>query len=169
MTKRGGQSDEPYDDPDHRSPGAAVRRRGLVLAEPEMKPRGTWVAARQPMCKLLFRHLGSFRESLDDGMVAHLEKHGKSGGHALRAAVLGARDGLVSNFTLVVGVAGGNLPAKTILLTGLASLLAGRGHRVALGGRGSWRRKPTSGGSVAIASCGCSKQCWMNKRHRARM
>ncbi|MEN6544797.1 MAG: VIT1/CCC1 transporter family protein [Armatimonadia bacterium] len=58
-------------------------------------------------------------------MAAHLEKHSKSGGNALRAAVLGASDGLVSNFTLVMGVAGANLPAKSILLTGLAGLLAG--------------------------------------------
>jgi VIT1/CCC1 family predicted Fe2+/Mn2+ transporter/rubrerythrin len=47
------------------------------------------------------------------------------GGNALRAAVLGANDGLVSNLSLVMGVAGAELGSSTILLTGLAGLLAG--------------------------------------------
>ena len=47
------------------------------------------------------------------------------GGNALRAAVLGANDGLVSNMSLVMGVAGADANPKTILLTGLAGLVAG--------------------------------------------
>jgi VIT1/CCC1 family predicted Fe2+/Mn2+ transporter len=47
------------------------------------------------------------------------------GGNALRAAVLGANDGLVSNLSLVMGVAGADLAGHTILVTGLAGLLAG--------------------------------------------
>ena len=47
------------------------------------------------------------------------------GGNALRAAVLGANDGLVSNLSLVMGVAGADLAPRTILVTGLAGLLAG--------------------------------------------
>jgi VIT1/CCC1 family predicted Fe2+/Mn2+ transporter len=42
-----------------------------------------------------------------------------------RAAVFGANDGLVSNLALVLGVAGGGLPSGSVLLTGLAGLLAG--------------------------------------------
>jgi len=42
-----------------------------------------------------------------------------------RAAVFGANDGLVSNLALVLGVSGGGVAANTILLTGLAGLLAG--------------------------------------------
>jgi VIT1/CCC1 family predicted Fe2+/Mn2+ transporter len=58
--------------------------------------------------------------------VARLEgRHRTAGGNALRAAVLGANDGLVSNLALVMGVAGANLPGKTILITGFAGLLAG--------------------------------------------
>ena len=48
-----------------------------------------------------------------------------SGGNALRAAVLGASDGLTTNLSLVMGVAGANLPGHTILFTGLAGMLAG--------------------------------------------
>ena len=45
----------------------------------------------------------------------------------LRAAVLGANDGLVSNFSLVMGVAGAQLHNTQILITGLAGLAAGAG------------------------------------------
>ena len=42
-----------------------------------------------------------------------------------RAAVFGANDGLVSNLSLVLGVAGAGADTATVLLTGLAGLLAG--------------------------------------------
>jgi VIT1/CCC1 family predicted Fe2+/Mn2+ transporter len=43
----------------------------------------------------------------------------------MRAAVLGANDGLVSNFCLIMGVAGAGTGNKAILLTGFAGLIAG--------------------------------------------
>jgi len=51
--------------------------------------------------------------------------HRRLGGNALRAAVLGANDGLSSNLSLVMGVAGASIDSHTILLTGVAGLLAG--------------------------------------------
>jgi vacuolar iron transporter family protein len=48
-----------------------------------------------------------------------------SSGNDLRAAVLGANDGLVSNFCLVMGVAGAGAVNRTVLITGLAGLVAG--------------------------------------------
>jgi VIT1/CCC1 family predicted Fe2+/Mn2+ transporter len=42
-----------------------------------------------------------------------------------RAAVFGANDGLLSNLSLVLGVSGGGASTATVLLTGLAGLLAG--------------------------------------------
>ena len=50
---------------------------------------------------------------------------GLLGGGNLRAAVLGANDGLVSNFSLVMGVAGGSGDPTIVLLAGIAGLLAG--------------------------------------------
>jgi len=47
------------------------------------------------------------------------------GGNALRAAVLGANDGLVSNFCLIMGVAGAGGARTAILIAGVAGLLAG--------------------------------------------
>ena len=54
-------------------------------------------------------------------------RHRAASGNALRAAVLGANDGLLSNFSLVMGVTGAQVSADTILVTGLAGLLAGAG------------------------------------------
>jgi VIT1/CCC1 family predicted Fe2+/Mn2+ transporter len=43
----------------------------------------------------------------------------------LRPAVFGVMDGLVSNFALIAGVAGGGAPAGTVALAGFAGLVAG--------------------------------------------
>ncbi len=69
---------------------------------------------------------GSVPGGLEGSAVARLEgRHRAIGGNALRAAVLGANDGLVSNLSLVMGVAGAELSNQAILITGLAGLLAG--------------------------------------------
>ncbi|MCB0515808.1 MAG: VIT1/CCC1 transporter family protein [Chitinophagales bacterium] len=52
-------------------------------------------------------------------------RHNSVDGNALRAAVLGANDGLVSNMSLVMGVAGAAVSNENILITGFAGLLAG--------------------------------------------
>lgn len=58
--------------------------------------------------------------------IARFEtRHRSVGGNALRAAVLGGNDGLVSNFSLVMGVAGATQGQQGVLLAGLAGLLAG--------------------------------------------
>jgi VIT1/CCC1 family predicted Fe2+/Mn2+ transporter len=58
--------------------------------------------------------------------TAQLEgRHRLGGGNALRAAVLGANDGLVSVLSLTMGAAGANLPGHGVLITGIAGLLAG--------------------------------------------
>jgi VIT1/CCC1 family predicted Fe2+/Mn2+ transporter len=63
---------------------------------------------------------------LEGSALARLEgRHRAMGGNALRAAVLGANDGLVSNLSLVMGVAGAELAGRSILITGFAGLLAG--------------------------------------------
>ena len=76
------------------------------------------------------RLLGQITRTAPLGMegssLAQLEgRHRATGGNALRAAVLGANDGLVSNLSLVMGVAGASMSGKAILITGIAGLLAG--------------------------------------------
>lgn len=51
--------------------------------------------------------------------------HLTSSGGSLRAAVFGVNDGLVSNFSLVMGFAGAEARPEYILLAGVAGLLAG--------------------------------------------
>jgi VIT1/CCC1 family predicted Fe2+/Mn2+ transporter len=58
-------------------------------------------------------------------MRRHKERHHTTRIGWLRAAVLGANDGIVSVSSLVVGVAAARTPPREILLAGLAGLIAG--------------------------------------------
>lgn len=58
-------------------------------------------------------------------LVRFEKRHRSVGGNALRAAVLGGNDGLVSNFSLVMGIAGATSGQNEVLLAGVAGLLAG--------------------------------------------
>jgi VIT1/CCC1 family predicted Fe2+/Mn2+ transporter len=51
--------------------------------------------------------------------------HRDISGGAARAAVFGVSDGLLSNVSLILGVAGANPPASVVRLAGLAGLVAG--------------------------------------------
>ena len=53
------------------------------------------------------------------------DHHRDVNGGWLRPAVFGVTDGLVSNFSLIAGMAGGHAAHQTIVLTGLAGLVAG--------------------------------------------
>lgn len=91
---------------------------------------GQSVAAMQAQERSHARLLRQISNSTTGGLagaaLAQIEGRRRSaGGNALRAAVLGANDGLVSNLSLVMGVAGAELAGQTVLITGLAGLLAG--------------------------------------------
>ncbi|MFZ6815571.1 VIT1/CCC1 transporter family protein [Undibacterium sp. Rencai35W] len=55
----------------------------------------------------------------------HLERHKLENVNWLRAAVLGANDGIVSASSLLLGVATAHATHHTMLITGIASLVAG--------------------------------------------
>ncbi|HEX8777602.1 MAG TPA: VIT1/CCC1 transporter family protein [Rhodanobacter sp.] len=57
--------------------------------------------------------------------AARGHSHRARSGNTLRAAVLGANDGLVSNVSLVMGMAGAATSDRAVLLAGLAGLVAG--------------------------------------------
>jgi VIT1/CCC1 family predicted Fe2+/Mn2+ transporter len=77
-------------------------------------------------------HVKILRSILDNdtriagSQLSRFEKRHRSvGGNAIRAAVLGGNDGLVSNFSLVMGIAGATVAQTGVLLAGMAGLLAG--------------------------------------------
>lgn len=58
-------------------------------------------------------------------MMRHSEKHRTHRVGWLRAAVLGANDGIISTASLILGVAAASVSQQTLLLTGVAGLVAG--------------------------------------------
>ncbi|MFN8501382.1 VIT1/CCC1 transporter family protein [Kouleothrix sp.] len=94
-------------------------------AQPEA--RGTPLAAQERShARLIQTILSGTRGGLEGSAIAQFEgRHRAGSGNALRAAVLGASDGLLSNFSLVMGVAGAEMSGNGVLVAGLAGLLAG--------------------------------------------
>jgi VIT1/CCC1 family predicted Fe2+/Mn2+ transporter len=89
-------------------------------------PEAAEMAAESSSHARLFRNLARTTRGLEGSAVARFEgRHRAAGGNALRAGVLGANDGLVSVFSLVMGVAGAGQSSQVIFLTGMAGLLAG--------------------------------------------
>jgi VIT1/CCC1 family predicted Fe2+/Mn2+ transporter len=73
----------------------------------------------------LFRELANGK-GVEGGAIARIEgRHRGSGGNQLRAAVLGANDGLVSNLSISMGVAGASQGGHAVLIAGMAGMLAG--------------------------------------------
>ena len=60
-----------------------------------------------------------------DALQSHIESHRSQRAGWLRAAVLGANDGLISTGSLVLGMASAGAAPATILLSGIAGLAAG--------------------------------------------
>ncbi len=74
----------------------------------------------------ILRNILHTNKNISGSSLARFEKrHRNVGGNAIRAAVLGGNDGLVSNFSLVMGVAGASAGSGPVLMTGLAGMLAG--------------------------------------------
>ena len=102
---------------------AEAKDRGMYDDQPEAA--GTTLRADERSHARLLGRLAEGR-GLPGSTVARVEgRHRAIGGNALRALVLGANDGLVSNLSLVMGVAGAALGGATVLVAGTAGLLAG--------------------------------------------
>ena len=98
---------------------------GSYSAQPEAVAGGL-PAAERSHARIIEALAAPSPTAFSGATLARLEgRHRGLGGNALRAAVLGANDGLVSNLSLVTGVAGAQMAPRAILVTGLAGLLAG--------------------------------------------
>ena len=103
---------------------AEYSARNDYLDHPETQ--GTAMTDEERMHARVLGNVLAKSSGIEGGALARLEgRHRNVGGNALRAAVLGANDGLCSNLSLVMGVAGAIVDHRTVLLTGLAGLLAG--------------------------------------------
>ena len=92
----------------------------------KMPAASSMMGQEQSHARLIDIITGSVRGGLEGGVLAQIEgRHRSGGGNALRAAVLGANDGLVSNLSLVMGVAGASLAGRSVLIAGVSGLLAG--------------------------------------------
>jgi VIT1/CCC1 family predicted Fe2+/Mn2+ transporter len=73
----------------------------------------------------VMRTIGSHTPRRGEVKAGNTSWSGSNLANNLRAAVLGANDGLVSNFCLLMGIAGGGGQRSAILLSGVAGLVAG--------------------------------------------
>ena len=104
---------------DRERPRAPSTRTNRGTKSPSCRPRSDRHAR-------IFGYLARTSRGMEGSTVARFEgRHRAAGGNTLRAGVLGANDGLVSVFSLTMGVAGAGVGSKAILLTGIAGLLAG--------------------------------------------
>ena len=106
---------------------ASTEMSGRTMYDNQPEAAGTSLAADERSHAIMLDALRSeSSKGVKGSVLARLEgRHKAVGGNALRAAVLGANDGLVSNTSLVMGVAGAAFSAPAVLLSGLAGLLAG--------------------------------------------
>jgi VIT1/CCC1 family predicted Fe2+/Mn2+ transporter len=102
---------------------ARTERQGRAMYDGQVETAGTSMRSDERSHAFL---LGEIRDGASGGALARFEgRHRTPGGNAVRAAVLGASDGLLSNLSLVIGVAGSGVAGKMVLVVGLAGLLAG--------------------------------------------
>jgi VIT1/CCC1 family predicted Fe2+/Mn2+ transporter len=102
---------------------AEQERAGRTMYDDQPEAAGTSLPGDERSHARLLRQV---TQGVEGGTLAQFEgRHRAVGGNALRAAVLGANDGLVSNFSLVMGVAGADPTGRAALVAGLAGLLAG--------------------------------------------
>jgi VIT1/CCC1 family predicted Fe2+/Mn2+ transporter len=99
--------------------------RNVYVKQPETG--GTRMSAQEQWhTRVLGQLIRTQPRGLSGSFLGRLEgRHRAVGGNALRAAVLGANDGLCSNLSLVMGVAGASIDRHGILITGVAGLIAG--------------------------------------------
>jgi VIT1/CCC1 family predicted Fe2+/Mn2+ transporter len=107
---------------------AAQEQKGQFMYDDQPEAAGTSLPADERSHARLLRTIAGGGESkgMRGPALARLEgRHSAIGGNELRAAVLGANDGLVSNLALVMGVAGASISNSAVLIAGVAGLLAG--------------------------------------------
>jgi VIT1/CCC1 family predicted Fe2+/Mn2+ transporter/rubrerythrin len=112
------------------APGAAMTATMAAMAADERRHAETWRWLEKPPTgdEAAATTVAAERRGRVAASVAEITKSEnwhRGGAGTLRAIVFGASDGLVSNLSLVMGVAGATAEPSFILLSGIAGLLAG--------------------------------------------
>ncbi len=106
---------------------AAQERAGQFMYDDQPETVGTSLPGdERSHARILQTLVGESSTGVTGPALGRFEgRHSAVGGNALRAAVLGANDGLVSNLALVMAVAGASISNDAVLIAGFAGLLAG--------------------------------------------
>jgi len=106
---------------------ASQERTDRNMYVPQLETKGTGMVGEEHLHdRVLDEILRVDKKGATGDYLAQVEgRHKGIGGNTLRAAVLGANDGLCSNMSLVMGVAGVSFDNHILLVTGMAGLLAG--------------------------------------------
>jgi vacuolar iron transporter family protein len=104
---------------------ASTESTASTMYDHQPEAKGTTLPADERSHARLFRELSS-GHGMEGSTLARIEgRHRSTGGNALRAAVLGASDGTLSNTSLIMGVAGAASANGAVIIAGLAGLVAG--------------------------------------------
>ncbi len=101
----------------------------MVLVSTPLDPEDQRTKDRLPFITSVLLQLRTRRAPVlphpgpTSGQAEQTASGGKSG--AIRAAIFGANDGLLSNLSLIMGVNGAGVSNRTLVLAGVAGLLAG--------------------------------------------
>jgi vacuolar iron transporter family protein len=84
------------------------------------------IAAEEHQHRAVLQGMGQGESPEARSLIAQRERWHRAGrAGSIRAAIFGMNDGLLSNFSLVLGVAGAGVSSEGLLVTGLAGILAG--------------------------------------------
>jgi VIT1/CCC1 family predicted Fe2+/Mn2+ transporter len=87
----------------------------------------TAIADEERAHRVVLAGMGSGKPQDARGLIAVRERwHGSSGrAGSIRAAIFGINDGLLSNLSLILGVAGAGVEPHSVVVTGIAGLIGG--------------------------------------------
>jgi vacuolar iron transporter family protein len=112
--------------PDGYKPDVRTRAVGVLLRRLGVRPLCAVLSAMKVRGMSLYTQPDNAEHAVPINLAdVGRRHHTKGGANNLRAAVFGVNDGLVSNASLIMGIAGAAASGQTILLAGVAGLAAG--------------------------------------------
>jgi VIT1/CCC1 family predicted Fe2+/Mn2+ transporter len=107
------------------TPDVRTRLVAALVRQLGVRPVRTVLSAMKVRGMALYTHAVQGHTSQTPGGEMGKRHRGMGSGGNLRAAVFGVNDGLISNASLIMGIAGATADSKLILLSGAAGLIAG--------------------------------------------